>query len=64
MRRTKNLSGKEEINHFWMFGREKTEKFSGSKGHGRKNFSDGEIWVVQRQREKMQLILKEKKIRC
>lgn len=47
-----------------MFGREKTEKFSGSKGHGRKNFSDGEIWVVQRQREKMQLILKEKKIRC
>lgn len=45
-----------------MFGGEKTEKFSGSKGHGRQNFSDGEIWVVQRQREKMQLTLKEKRL--
>lgn len=43
-KRTEKLSGKEEINHsFWKSEGEKTEKFnyfSGSKGHGRKNFPD------------------------
>lgn len=55
--RAEKLSGKEEINHsFWKFGGKKTEKFSSSKGHGRKNFPDRGNRGCPKAKRKMKLI--------